>query len=287
MNFIRGFLFAILLAVPLWAKTSYYILPVHLENVHEDYAKAIASLTKEYVENDGDEVVANKSDCDYLLQIKLIQKDVGVALVFEKRSKDNELLWSYGHIVYSPEDFIPVVSYAFREMNKWSTEFICGFGFGAIGFISPINFVDYNYKPFLQFNVESIKFGLDLSIAFLGSKPKGVHGSVLGTSFSVAYMFGHRLIVPYLGAGVNYGLVATEIKKEKENRFGQTVEETEGESICTPGYFLEIGLSIKLKNDFHIMLESRYFREFYELKNIHDGTKSVVHGFSVGVKFGV
>ena len=35
------------------------------------------------------------------------------------------------------------------------------------------------------------------------------------------------------------------------------------------------------------MLESRYFREFYELKNIHDGTKSVVHGFSVGVKFGV
>ena len=50
---------------------------------------------------------------------------------------------------------------------------------------------------------------------------------------------------------------------------------------------MEFGLSIKLKNEVHIMLESRYFREFYKMKNILDGAKGVVHGFSVGVKFGV
>ena len=287
MKFICPFIFAVLLAVPLWAKTSYYILPVHLENVHEDYAKVVVQLTSEYIENDGDEVVSNKSNCDYLLQIKLIQKEVGVALAYEKKSKDEEILWSYAHIAYSPEDFIPVVSYVVREMDRWEKEFICGFGFGAIGLIAPIKFVDYNYQPFVQFNVESIKMAADLSIAFLGSKPKGVHGSVLGVSLSVAYMFGHRFIVPYLGAGANYGLVWTEVKKEKETRFGQTIEESVSESVCTPGYFLEFGLSLKMKNEIHVMLESRYFREFNEIKNIHDGTKSVVHGFSVGVKFGL
>lgn len=288
MDFIRAFLFVLVsLTSFLWAKTSYYILPVHLKNVHEDYAEKIVSLTKEYVAVEGDEVVPNKSDCDYLLQIKLIRKEKGVAVIYEKRSPEGELLWSYGHIAYSPEDFAPVASYVARKMDRWEKEFICGFGFGAIGLIAPIKFVDYNYEPFVQFNVESIKMAANLNIAFLGSKPKGVHGSVLGASFSVAYMFGRRFVVPYLGAGINGGLVATEIKTEFENRYGLKEEKTESESVVTPGYFVELGLSLKLKNEVHIMLETRYFREIYKMKNILDGSKEVVHGFSVGVKFGV
>ena len=75
MKFICPFIFAVLLAAPLWAKTSYYILPVHLKNVHEDYAEKIVSLTKEYVAVEGDEVVPNKSDCDYLLQMSFMKSE--------------------------------------------------------------------------------------------------------------------------------------------------------------------------------------------------------------------
>lgn len=288
MNFIRIFLLVFVSFTSfLWAKTSYYILPVQLDGVHEDYAEKIVSLTKEYVAIEGDEVVSNKSDCDYLLQIKLIRKEKGVAVIYEKQSPEGEVLWSYGRIAYSPEGFAPVVSYVAQEMDKLSTEWVWGFGFGAIGMIGPVNFVDYNYEPFAQFLMGPVKMATSLNIAFLGSHPKGVYGSVLGASFSVAYMFGHRFVVPYLGAGINGGLVSTEVKTEFENRYGLKEEKTESESVWTPGYFVELGLSIKLKNEVHIMLESRYFREFYKMKNILDGSKGVVHGFSVGVKFGV
>ena len=288
MNFIRIFLLVFVSFTSfLWAKTSYYILPVQLDGVHEDYAEKIVSLTKEYVAIEGDEVVSNKSDCDYLLQIKLIRKEKGVAVIYEKQSSEGEVLWSYGRIAYSPEGFAPVVSYVAREMDKLSTEWVWGFGFGAIGMIGPVNFVDYNYEPFAQFLVGPVKMATSLNIAFLGSHPKGMHGSVLGVSLSVAYMFGHRFVVPYLGAGINGGLVSTEVKTEFENRYGLKEEKTESESVWTPGYFVELGLSIKLKNEVQIMLESRYFREFDNMKNILDGSKGVVHGFSVGVKFGV
>lgn len=287
MTFIRSIFFIALLVMPLWAKTSYYILPVQLDGVHEDYAEKIVSLTKEYVAIEGDEVVSNKSDCGYLLQIKLIRKEKGVAVIYEKQSPEGEMLWSYGRIAYSPEGFAPVVSYAIQEMDKWENEFVWGFGFGAMGLFAPIRFVDYNYEPFVQFNVESVKLAASLNIAYLGSKPKGVHGSMLGASFSVAYMFGRRFVVPYLGAGMNYALFSTEIKKEVEKQYGVKVKESFSESVHTPGCFLEMGLAMKLGNGYHVMLESRYFRAFDKLKNIHDGTKSIVHGFSVGVKFGV
>lgn len=288
MNFIRAFMLMLVsLTSFLWAKTSYYILPVQLDGVHEDYAEKIVSLTKEYVAIEGDEVVSNKSDCDYLLQIKLIRKEKGVAVIYEKLSPEGEMLWSYGRIAYSPEGFAPVVSYAIQEMDKWENEFVWGFGFGAMGLFAPIRFVDYNYEPFVQFNVESVKLAASLNIAYLGSKPKGVHGSMLGASFSVAYMFGRRFVVPYLGTGKNYALFSTEIKKEVEKQYGVKVKESFSESVHTLGYFLEMGLAMKLGNGYHVMLESRYFRAFDKLKNIHDGTKSIVHGFSVGVKFGV
>lgn len=288
MNFIRIFLLVFVSFTSfLWAKTSYYILPVQLDGVHEDYTEKIIYLTREFVALEGDEVVSNKSDCDYLLQIKLIRKEKGVAVIYEKQNPDGEVVWSYGRIAYSPEGFAPVVSYAIQEMDKWENEFVWGFGFGAMGLFAPIRFVDYNYEPFAQFNIESVKLAASLNIAYLGSKPKGVHGSMLGASFSVAYMFGHRFVVPYLGAGMNYALFSTEIEKEVEKMQGVKVKESFSESVHTPGYFLEMGLSMKLSNGYHVMLESRYFRAFDKLKNILDGTKSIVHGFSVGVKFGV
>lgn len=190
-------------------------------------------------------------------------------------------------IAYSPEGFVPIVKRVVRKMNAWENEFICGFGFGAMGLISLNRFVDYNYEPFIQFNVESFKLAMDLDIAYLGSKPKGVRGSMMGISFSVAYMFGHRFVVPYLGAGMNYAIFSTEIEKEVEKMYGVKVKEPFSETGHTPGYFLEMGLSMKMKNEIHIMLESRYFRELYKQKDILDGSKSIVHGFSVMVKFGV
>ncbi len=108
---IRYIAIVLLLASALWAKTEYFILPVQLKGVHEDYAKKIISLVKEYASIDGYAIVPNKKDSDYLLQIKLFRDDTGVAVIFEKRKKNDKLVWSYGHIAYVPNDFIPIVSY--------------------------------------------------------------------------------------------------------------------------------------------------------------------------------
>ena len=101
----------------LWAKKEYFILPVQLQGVHSDYAKRIVALVKEYAAIDGYAVVTKMEDCDYLLQIKLIREEVGVAVVIEKRKKDKKVIWSYGHIVYEPIDFIPIVSYVSRKIK--------------------------------------------------------------------------------------------------------------------------------------------------------------------------
>ena len=73
----------------LWAKTEYFILPVQLHGVHGDYAKRIVALIKEYATIDGYAIVKSEENCDYLLQIKLIREEVGVAVVIEKRKSPN------------------------------------------------------------------------------------------------------------------------------------------------------------------------------------------------------
>jgi len=107
----------LLFASALWAKTEYFILPVQLHGVHSDYAKRIVALVKEYATIDGYAIVPKKDDCDYLLQIKLIREEVGVAVIIEKRNKDRKLVWNYGHIAYEPNDFIPIVSYVSRKIK--------------------------------------------------------------------------------------------------------------------------------------------------------------------------
>lgn len=101
----------------LWAKTEYFILPVQLHGVHGDYAKRITALVKEYAAIDGYAIVTKKEDCDYLLQIKLIREEVGVAVIIEKRKKNKKLVWNYGHIAYEPNDFIPIISYVSRKIK--------------------------------------------------------------------------------------------------------------------------------------------------------------------------
>lgn len=101
----------------LWAKTEYFILPVQLHGVHGDYAKRIVALIKEYATIDGYAIVKSEENCDYLLQIKLIREEVGVAVVIEKRKKNEKVVWSYGHIAYEPKDFIPIISYVSRKIK--------------------------------------------------------------------------------------------------------------------------------------------------------------------------
>jgi len=117
MKMFRSLLVVFLLASALWAKTEYFILPVQLQGVHEDYAERITSLVKEYAAIDGYAVVSNKEDCDYLLQIKLLREEVGVAVIFEKLKKNDKVVWSYGHIAYTPDDFIPIVSCVSRKIK--------------------------------------------------------------------------------------------------------------------------------------------------------------------------
>lgn len=107
----------LMFASALWAKTEYFILPVQLRGVHGDYAQRIVALVKEYAAIDGYAIVKSKNDCDYLLQIKLIREEVGVAVVIEKRKKDKKVVWSYGHIAYEPNDFIPIISYVSRKIK--------------------------------------------------------------------------------------------------------------------------------------------------------------------------
>ena len=114
---IRYIVVILLLASSLWAKTEYFILPVQLQGVHEDYAERITSLVKEYAAIDGYAIVSNEKDCDYLLQIKLLREEIGVAVIFEKRKKNDKVVWSYGQIAYTPDDFIPIVSYVSRKIK--------------------------------------------------------------------------------------------------------------------------------------------------------------------------
>ena len=117
MKFLHSLLIIFLLVSALWAKTEYFILPVQLQGVHEDYAERIISLVKEYATIDGYAVVSKKEDCDYLLQIKLLREEFGVAVIFEKRKKNDKVVWSYGHIAYTPNDFIPIVSHVSHEIK--------------------------------------------------------------------------------------------------------------------------------------------------------------------------
>jgi hypothetical protein len=116
-NMIRYIAIIFLLASSLWAKKEYFILPVQLQGVHEDYAEKITSLVKEYAAIDGFAIVSKKEDCDYLLQIKLLREEFGVAVIFEKRKKNDKVVWSYGHIAYTPNDFIPIVSHVSHEIK--------------------------------------------------------------------------------------------------------------------------------------------------------------------------
>ena len=114
---IRYIALVLLLASSLWAKKQYFVLPVQLQGVHQDYAERIISLVKEYASIDGYAVVSDRKDCDYLLQIKLLRDETGVAVIFEKRKKNDKVVWSYGHIAYLPNDFIPIVSYVSRNIK--------------------------------------------------------------------------------------------------------------------------------------------------------------------------
>jgi len=117
MRMYRSLLIALLFSSALWAKKEYFILPVQLQGVHEDYAERIISLVKEYATIDGYAIVSDQKDCDYLLQIKLLRDETGVAVIFEKKKKNDEIAWSYGHIAYEPNDFIPIVSYVSKKIK--------------------------------------------------------------------------------------------------------------------------------------------------------------------------
>ena len=117
MKMFRSLFIILLLTSALWAKTEYFILPVQLQGVHQDYAERIISLVKEYAIIDGYAVVSKKEDCDYLLQIKLLRDEIGVAVIFEKRKSNDKVVWSYGQIAYTPDDFIPIVSYVSHKIK--------------------------------------------------------------------------------------------------------------------------------------------------------------------------
>ena len=112
MDFIRAFLFVLVsLTSFLWAKTSYYILPVHLKNVHEDYAEKIVSLTKEYVAVEGDEVLGyswnvmsdgEDSDCEIIaLYVRYSKRKSGIGRSlmenamesFRRAGKKSMIIW--------------------------------------------------------------------------------------------------------------------------------------------------------------------------------------------------
>ncbi len=117
MRMFRSLLIVLLFSSALWAKKEYFILPVQLQGVHEDYAERIISLVKEYATIDGYAIVSDQKDCDYLLQIKLLRDEIGVAVIFEKKKKNDKIVWSYGHIAYVPNDFIPIVSYVSEKIK--------------------------------------------------------------------------------------------------------------------------------------------------------------------------
>lgn len=115
---VRKFLLVLLFcAGALWAKPKVYLPPVDLQGVHPDYAERLVGLVRQYVAVDKHVLlVDNAQQSDRKLQLRLIRNQHGVIVAFEMRkSKDDSLIWSYSHIAYDANYFIPIVSRVSKE----------------------------------------------------------------------------------------------------------------------------------------------------------------------------
>ena len=115
---VRKILLALLIcAVAACAKPRVYLPPVDLQGVHPDYAERLVGLVRQYVAVDKHVLlVDNAQQSDRKLQLRLIRNQHGVIVAFEMRkSKDDSLIWSYSHIAYDANYFIPIVSRVSKE----------------------------------------------------------------------------------------------------------------------------------------------------------------------------
>lgn len=115
---VRKILLALLIcAVAACAKPKVYLPPVDLQGVHPDYAERLVGLVRQYVAVDKHVLlVDNAQQSDRKLQLRLIRNQHGVIVAFEMRkSKDDSLIWSYRHIAYDANYFIPIVSRVSKE----------------------------------------------------------------------------------------------------------------------------------------------------------------------------
>ena len=115
---VRKILLALLIcAAAACAKPKVYLPPVDLQGVHPDYAERLVGLVRQYVAVDKHVLlVDNAQQSDRKLQLRLIRNQHGVIVAFEMRkSKDDSLIWSYSHIAYDANYFIPIVSRVSKE----------------------------------------------------------------------------------------------------------------------------------------------------------------------------
>ena len=94
-----------------------YMPPVQVEGVHPDYGERLRVLTRQYVIiDDNVTLVEDEQQRNRKLQLQLLRDTAGVVVVFEMRdTKDSSLIWTYRHIAYDPNEFIPIVSRVSKE----------------------------------------------------------------------------------------------------------------------------------------------------------------------------
>ena len=270
-----AFLIAFLCAI-LWAKPSVFVPAVELDGVHQDYADELVCWTKGNIEAKKYMwVVERESECDFVLQIKMLRKGDNILVAFSlKNSDDKDEVWSYKHMAYTPDDLKPIADVAAMKFGRWNG-FRLGVGLGAVGVASP----EFAAAPSIDLSAHylynNLLFSLDGNLGIdegLGDDDF----TYAGAFFSLAYVLDGRNFFPYAGLGAGFSYMEYDSDKYS------FAENESGEGLTL---FLKAGVFFKpvdYKTIFAV--EVRYLFNFYEVQKLSDESWMFPHGWNVSAQ---
>ena len=265
----------VLLCAMLWAKPNVCIPAVELDGVHQDYADKLVRLTKESLTDKNEvRIVECGTESDFVLQIKMQSWENGIVVVYSLLdSDDKDVIWTYKHMAYTPEDLAPIADLVVNT-KKFEREgsFKLGVGLGAIGFAAP----EFAAAPSVDLVANYLRknFLLSLDVNWGFDEGLGDDFSYLGAFLSAAYVFDGRTISPFVGPGA--GLIYLDYDSEKY----KIDEAPEGFA-----FFLKTGVLFKPVDYKTVFaLDVRYLYNFCNLEKKSDDGYNNAHGWSASVQ---
>jgi len=273
---VRRVLFILLLVCSaLWAKPAVFISSVELDGVHQDFADRLVLQTRNRLEKDGEVWVTTDSNVSvYTLKIKLLRQDDGVVVAYTLMdSDDKEVLWTYKHMAFTPDDFESIVDMVSRKFNKWNG-FYMGFGLGMEGLLTP----HFSSAPaatlLVQYRHNSGVLTWDFNY---GYDYGGTDDFTVGSYLSLTYVFDGKTVYPYVGPGIGYTFLSFCYDLGDRQEYG---EENGGLT-----YFLRTGAFYRPKTiSTFFALDVRFLYDDFKLENDIDKSMHSVYGWSVAAQ---